>query len=143
MKFICILIFLFFLNNCSFDNKTGIWENENSIIGKNDNTSNEFKDFSALSTTIKPFNQTINLKEEFSLNFSLPKKNSNWVDNLYDETNNLPNFKCDNFLQIPKILHYQEILFSIALQYLSYVLSVSRNINPDKPRNIAKVVTVE
>lgn len=57
--------------------------------------------------------------------------------------NNALNFKCDNFLQIPKILHYQEILFSIALQYLSYVLSVSRNINPDKPRNIAKVVTVE
>ena len=51
--------------------------------------------------------------------------------------------KCDNILEIPRILHYQEILFSIALQYLSYILSISRNINPDKPRNLAKVVTVE
>ena len=56
---------------------------------------------------------------------------------------NLVDIKCDYMLQIPKISHYQEILFSIALQYLSYILSVSRSINPDKPRNLAKVVTVE
>jgi glucosamine--fructose-6-phosphate aminotransferase (isomerizing) len=46
-------------------------------------------------------------------------------------------------LELPNISHYQEIIFSIALQYLSYLLSISRNINPDKPRNLAKVVTVE
>ena len=46
-------------------------------------------------------------------------------------------------LELPKKSHYQEVIFSIAFQYLSYVLSVSRNINPDKPRNLAKVVTVE
>uniref|UniRef100_A0A6C0AXV1 glutamine--fructose-6-phosphate transaminase (isomerizing) n=1 Tax=viral metagenome TaxID=1070528 RepID=A0A6C0AXV1_9ZZZZ len=49
----------------------------------------------------------------------------------------------NNILILPKILHYQEIIFSIALQYLSYNLSISRDINPDKPRNLAKVVTVE
>ena len=49
----------------------------------------------------------------------------------------------NNILRLPKILHYQEIIFSIALQYLSYNLSISRDINPDKPRNLAKVVTVE
>tara|TARA_B100001093_G_scaffold483351_1_gene515781 strand:+ start:6749 stop:8584 length:1836 start_codon:yes stop_codon:yes gene_type:complete len=48
-----------------------------------------------------------------------------------------------NILQIPKLLHYQEIIFTVSLQYLSYILSISRNINPDKPRNLAKVVTVE
>ena len=39
--------------------------------------------------------------------------------------------------------NYQEILFIICLQYLAYILSVSRGINPDRPRNLAKVVTVQ
>ena len=46
-------------------------------------------------------------------------------------------------LNLPNISYYQEIIFSIALQYLTYTLSISKNINPDKPRNLAKVVTVE
>jgi len=59
------------------------------------------------------------------------------------------NFECDCnndnnlHLELPKIAYYQEIIFCIALQYLSYLLSISRNLNPDKPRNLAKVVTVE
>ena len=36
-----------------------------------------------------------------------------------------------------------EIVFTICLQLIAYKLSISRNINPDKPRNLAKVVTVE
>lgn len=56
---------------------------------------------------------------------------------------NILNIQCDNILKLPKLPYYQEIIFTIALQYLSYVLSISRNINPDKPRNLAKVVTVE
>ena len=39
--------------------------------------------------------------------------------------------------------YYNEIIFVIALQYLAYVISTSKNINPDKPRNLSKVVTVE
>ena len=46
-------------------------------------------------------------------------------------------------LRLPNLKHYQEIIFTVALQYLAYVLSISRGINPDKPRNLAKVVTVE
>ena len=53
------------------------------------------------------------------------------------------NFDSDFKLEIPKLDHYQEIIFSIILQYLTYLLSLSKNINPDKPRNLAKVVTVE
>jgi len=49
----------------------------------------------------------------------------------------------NKILQLPKLEHYQEIIFTIALQYLSYIISIKRNINPDKPRNLAKVVTVE
>jgi len=47
-----------------------------------------------------------------------------------------------NIIHIPYIKYYNEILFIIALQYISYKLAISRNINPDKPRNLAKVVTV-
>ena len=48
-----------------------------------------------------------------------------------------------NIIILPKLIYYDEIIFTIALQYLSYTLSISRNIDPDKPRNLAKVVTVE
>ena len=39
--------------------------------------------------------------------------------------------------------HCKEILYVIVLQYISYQLSVLNKINPDKPRNLAKVITVE
>lgn len=38
---------------------------------------------------------------------------------------------------------FNEILFAICLQYLSFNISILKSINPDKPRNLAKVVTVE
>ena len=37
----------------------------------------------------------------------------------------------------------KEILYIIVLQYISYKLSILNKINPDKPRNLAKVITVE
>jgi glucosamine--fructose-6-phosphate aminotransferase (isomerizing) len=50
----------------------------------------------------------------------------------------------NNFvLKLNKLDYYNEIIFIIALQYLSYDISIKKNINPDKPRNLAKVVTVE
>jgi glucosamine--fructose-6-phosphate aminotransferase (isomerizing) len=38
---------------------------------------------------------------------------------------------------------YSSLLGVVPLQLLAYYLSVKRNINPDKPKNLAKVVTVE
>ena len=40
-------------------------------------------------------------------------------------------------------VYCQEILFTIVLQVLAYNLALLKNINPDKPKNLAKVVTVE
>jgi glutamine---fructose-6-phosphate transaminase (isomerizing) len=37
----------------------------------------------------------------------------------------------------------QEILFVIVFQYLAFLLSIEKGINPDIPRNLAKVVTVQ
>ena len=48
-----------------------------------------------------------------------------------------------DILYIPKMEYYEEIMFTVGLQYFSYILSIKREINPDKPRNLAKVVTVE
>lgn len=53
----------------------------------------------------------------------------------------------DNIIQdiliIPYMEYYNEILFTVILQLLSYNISIKKNINPDRPRNLAKVVTVE
>ena len=49
----------------------------------------------------------------------------------------------DNVLSIPYNKTYNNILSGIVLQMIAYKLSVSKGINPDKPKNLAKVVTVE
>ncbi len=49
----------------------------------------------------------------------------------------------NDILCVPKLEYYQEIIFTIALQYIAYLLSIKRGIDPDRPRNLAKVVTVE
>ena len=49
----------------------------------------------------------------------------------------------DNIIYVPENKYYQEIIYTIMLQYIAYKLSIKREINPDKPRNLAKVVTVE
>ena len=49
----------------------------------------------------------------------------------------------DNVLYIPYNKTYNNILSAIVLQMIAYKLSVSKGINPDMPKNLAKVVTVE
>jgi glucosamine--fructose-6-phosphate aminotransferase (isomerizing) len=44
---------------------------------------------------------------------------------------------------INKLDYYNEILFTVLLQKLAYMISIAKGINPDKPKNLAKVVTVE
>lgn len=51
--------------------------------------------------------------------------------------------KSNDYLLLYKLSYYNEIIFIIALQYLAYQISIEKGINPDKPRNLAKVVTVE
>ena len=51
---------------------------------------------------------------------------------------------CDeNDLQIPYNKNYDQILFAVALQYIAYSLALNHGIDPDFPRNLAKVVTVD
>jgi len=48
-----------------------------------------------------------------------------------------------NYMLINKLDYYNEIVFTIILQKLAYEISIAKGINPDKPKNLAKVVTVE
>ena len=48
-----------------------------------------------------------------------------------------------NCMLINKLDYYNEILFTVLLQKLAYMISIAKGINPDKPKNLAKVVTVE
>ena len=49
----------------------------------------------------------------------------------------------ENVILIPENRNYGEIFAVIILQLLAYKLSIVRDINPDFPKNLAKVVTVE
>jgi len=49
----------------------------------------------------------------------------------------------DNTIVVSKNKTYQCILNMIPLQLLAYELAIKRGYNPDKPRNLAKVVSVE
>ena len=48
-----------------------------------------------------------------------------------------------NVIVIPRNTGFKELLSIIPIQILAYQLSISNQINPDMPRNLAKVVTVE
>jgi glucosamine--fructose-6-phosphate aminotransferase (isomerizing) len=49
----------------------------------------------------------------------------------------------ENVLFIKENKTFGDLLGIIPLQILAYYLSISRGINPDMPKNLAKVVTVE
>ena len=65
--------------------------------------------------------------------------------NIFLITTNTEHKPRDNVLVIPLISNpsFSFLLSVIPLQLLAYYLSVKKNINPDIPRNLAKVVTVE
>ena len=51
--------------------------------------------------------------------------------------------KKKNTLYIPYNKSFSSLLSIVPLQLMAYYLSIKRNINPDQPKNLAKVVTVE
>jgi glucosamine--fructose-6-phosphate aminotransferase (isomerizing) len=79
-----------------------------------------------------------NIDKLLSTYYEITSRETNCVV-ITDNDNNI--FK--NKIIIPNIKYYSEIVFTVILQYIAYELSQSKNINPDKPRNLAKVVTVE
>ena len=92
MKLIYVIFFFLFLINCSFDNKSGIWENEN-IESKIEN--NVFSEFKKISIKDEEFNETI-IPKDLKINLPKPIINSSWTDIYFSHNNNIQNFKFDN-----------------------------------------------
>ena len=49
----------------------------------------------------------------------------------------------ENVIYVPKNVTFSDLLCVIPMQLIAYHLSLSKGLNPDMPRNLAKVVTVE
>ncbi len=93
------------------------------------------------------------LEEGFPVILLIDRENEAKMMNVYQEVRardaevlvvtNIPDLNVLHKLEVPQLEHYDEILYIVLLQYLSYTLAIRRGYNPDKPRNLAKVVTVE
>ena len=97
MKLFYALIIFFFISSCSFDNKTGIWQNEKYVELK-DNLL--FKEFKSISSSKEKYNKIVLLDKDFKFNKTVLIKNNNWVDIYYARNNNLKNFHYKNSNQL-------------------------------------------
>ena len=97
MKFLYSFLIIIFLQNCSFDDKTGIWKNEGNI---EENENIVFKDFKEISTTEGIFKKTINLNKSFKFQLSEPINNIQWNDLFFYANNNTENFAYNNTNQV-------------------------------------------
>lgn len=97
MKLLYSLVVLLLLNNCSFDNKSGIWKNENIVANKNDSP---LKDFKKISNREKIFEKTVVLDNKFLFKLTKPVKNLSWSEFFYNNSNNFQNIKYNNNNQL-------------------------------------------
>ena len=97
MKRIIIILVSFLLFQCSFDNKTGIWKNDNDI---NINQKDIYRDFKKLNTEEKVFNEIIAPGNNLKIIVETTKKNIQWLDEFYQNSNNLDNFDYNNLNEV-------------------------------------------
>ena len=91
MRILFIIPILTLFYTCSFDNKTGIWQNENKKISKKDSL---FEDFKKIDISKgKEFNQITNLKKNFKFKKVPTIKTSEWKDIFYSKENTIDNFQ--------------------------------------------------
>ena len=86
-------------------------------------------------------------KDNFNSNLSAYNEIKSRTNNIIIICNSDSIFKYisdnNNILIIPKIEYYNEIMFIIALQLLTFKTSIKLGINPDKPKNLAKTICVD
>ena len=97
MKLFYALVILIAFQHCSFDNKSGIWKNKNTITNIKNDTFNEFE---LLSSSDQPFNEIINVNKNFKFILDKPTSNFIWSDSFFDKSNNLKNFKLNDQAKI-------------------------------------------
>ena len=93
MKLFYLLVILVFLNQCSFDNKTGIWKNENNITDEKNKVFDQFKTFSS---TTNIYNKELIADKNYKFNIPRSISNNSWSDIFYTKNNNSVNFKYNN-----------------------------------------------
>ena len=88
MKLLIFFIILIFLQNCSFDNKTGIWKNEKTFSKKENDI---FKDLKIINTKNDTYNKITIADNNFKFIIPKPKINYEWNDIYYNKKNNFEN----------------------------------------------------
>ncbi len=87
--YFCLAVFLVLIG-CSFDNKSGIWKNENSpLANKKDKT---FAEFKTLSSGNQSFNEIIPFNKKEKIKLSNRINPINWTDIFFNAANNYENF---------------------------------------------------
>ena len=89
MKIFLTSILLIILSSCSFDNKTGIWQNSDEINSKKEE---RFKGFETLYTKTKSFDSIIEPGNNLEIILDPIQLNLKWTDEYYKNSNNLDNF---------------------------------------------------
>ena len=89
MKIFLTSILLIILSSCSFDNKTGIWQNSDEINSKKEE---RFKGFETLYTETKSFDGIIEPGNNLEIILDPIQLNLKWTDEYYKNSNNLDNF---------------------------------------------------
>jgi glucosamine--fructose-6-phosphate aminotransferase (isomerizing) len=92
------------------------------------------------------------LTEGFPVIFLIDNENKDKMLNAYQEVKSRKAYclviselelPISHYIKIPENGVLQEMLYIVVLQHICYSISQLRGINPDTPRNLAKVVTVE
>lgn len=92
MKLVFVITIVIVLKACSFDNKSGIWKNdEGSVI-----ESKIFRDFQDLLSIDKNFDQIKKIDKNFKFQILKEIKSISWNDIFYNSNNNIKNFDYTN-----------------------------------------------
>jgi len=93
MRLLYILIFSILLQSCSFDNKSGIWKNENEVLVQKNNP---LSNFESLSYVEEQFDKIVPFDGNSKIKISNTVSNLKWSDIFYNKINNFDNFKYNN-----------------------------------------------
>tara|TARA_B100001027_G_scaffold216710_1_gene193949 strand:+ start:4167 stop:5495 length:1329 start_codon:yes stop_codon:yes gene_type:complete len=94
MKKKILILFIIIFYSCSFDNKSGIWKNNESLTSKDDK--NIFKEFKKLAITYSPFKKIVKIPNNFEFKVPVLVNATEWNDIFFNDTNNLLNLKYSN-----------------------------------------------
>ena len=98
MKIIFCILVIILLQNCSFDNKSGIWKNSSEEIKK---TNKNFKDFKKIVLENENFfNEIIEIDKDFKFFLTTPTSSIKWHDFFYNSNNINANFSYSDKNQI-------------------------------------------